>query len=72
MSQVSEFEYSGVLRGEGVWTQWVTKEQATRLAGRPRQIFVTCVFSKDGIVSDHQSLGRPYLATKRRESQLCC
>lgn len=26
MSQVSEFEYSGVLRGEGVWTQWVTQK----------------------------------------------
>lgn len=46
-----------------------TKEQATRLDGRPRQILVP-LFPRDGTVGDHQSLGRPRLASKGRESQL--
>lgn len=46
-----------------------TKEQAPMLDERSRQILV---LSRDGTVGDHQSLGRPCLATKGRESQLCC
>lgn len=70
MSQGSEFKHAGVLRGErSVDTVDDTKEQAMMLDGRPRQILV---LSRDGTVGDHQSLGRPCLATKGRESQLCC